>query len=122
MPFELGRTLVVLGQLQRRRGERRAARESLEGALTLFERIGAEPWVARTRAEIRRIGVRRAPAELTENEQLVAELAATGATNREIAERLFMSRRTVESNLARAYRKLGIHSRAELGATMAARQ
>ncbi|MDP9343951.1 MAG: LuxR family transcriptional regulator [Actinomycetota bacterium] len=68
----------------------------------------------RARAEIGRIGVRRAPAELT-----AGELAATGLTNREIGSRLFMTRRTVEDNLARAYRKLGIRSRAELGARMA---
>jgi DNA-binding CsgD family transcriptional regulator len=55
------------------------------------------------------------------NEQRVAELAAGGLTNREIAARLFMSRRTVEANLARAYRKLGIGTRAELGAEMARR-
>ncbi|MGZ4203085.1 MAG: helix-turn-helix transcriptional regulator, partial [Thermoleophilaceae bacterium] len=121
MPLEHGRTLLILGQLQRRRGERRAARESLERATAIFEDIGAPLWAEKARAEVRRIGVRRAPTELTENERLVAELAATGATNREIAERLFMSRRTVEANLARAYRKLGIHSRAELGATMAGR-
>jgi DNA-binding CsgD family transcriptional regulator len=121
MPLELGRTLLVLGQLQRRRGERRAARESLERATAIFDEVGAVLWAEKARAEVRRIGVRRAPTELTENERLVAELAATGATNREIAERLFMSRRTVEANLARAYRKLGIHSRAELGATMAGR-
>ena len=121
MPFELGRTLLVLGQLQRRRGERRAARETLQRALAVFESIRASPWSEKARAEARRIGVRRAPAELTENEKLVAEMAATGSTNRDIAAQLFMSRRTVEANLARAYRKLGVHSRAELGATMAAR-
>jgi ATP/maltotriose-dependent transcriptional regulator MalT len=121
MPFELGRTLLVLGQLQRRRGERRAARESLQQALALFEQLGAPRWAEKTRAEARRIGVRHAPAELTENERLVAELAATGLTNREIAAEMFVSRRTVEANLARAYRKLGVHSRAELGATIARR-
>jgi DNA-binding NarL/FixJ family response regulator len=56
---------------------------------------------------------------LTENERLVAQLAAQGLTNREIAAQMFVSRRTVEANLSRAYRKLGIRSRAELGATMA---
>ncbi len=120
MPFELARTLLLQGQLQRRRGERRAARESLERALALFEQLGAPLWAEKARAETRRIGVRRAPMELTENEQLVAQLAAEGMTNREIATQMFISRRTVEANLARAYRKLGIRSRAELGATMAA--
>jgi DNA-binding CsgD family transcriptional regulator len=118
MPFELGRTLLVLGQIQRRRGERLAARATLRQSRAIFESLPAPLWAARTRAEERRIGIRRTPMELTENERLVAQLAAGGLTNRDIAARLFLSRRTVEANLARAYRKLGIHSRAELGATM----
>jgi DNA-binding CsgD family transcriptional regulator len=121
MPFELGRTLLVQGQLLRRRGARRAGRETLHRALAIFEKLGAPRWAEKARAEIARIGVRHAPEELTEGEQRVAELAAQGLTNPEIAARLFMSRRTVEANLARAYGKLGIHSRAELGAVMAKR-
>jgi DNA-binding CsgD family transcriptional regulator len=122
MPFELARTLLVQGQLLRRRGERRAGRETLQRALAIFEKIGAPLWAEKARSEIARIGVRRAPEELTEGEARVAELAAQGLTNPEIAGRLFMSRRTVEANLSRAYGKLGIHSRAELGATMAKRR
>ena len=57
--------------------------------------------------------------ELTPTERRVAELAATGLTNREVASAAFMSPKTVEANLARVYRKLGIASRAELGARMA---
>jgi len=122
MPFERARTLLVKGQLQRRHGERRAGRATLSQALASFEELGAPLWAERARAEIARIGVRRAPAELTESETRVAELATEGLTNPEIAARLFMSRRTVEANLARAYRKLDIRSRAELGATMAKRE
>ena len=122
MPFELGRTLLVLGQIQRRRGERLAARETLRQSRAIFESLPAPFWAEKVWAEERRIGTRRAPIELTENERLVAQLAAGGLTNREIAARLFLSRRTVEANLARAYRKLEIHSRAELGATMATRR
>jgi DNA-binding CsgD family transcriptional regulator len=114
MPLELGRTLFVLGQLQRRRGQRRAARETLRRAETTFEGIGARLWADRTRAEAQRIGVRRTPVELTTNERVIAELAASGLTNREIAARTFMSRRTVEANLSRAYGKLGVRSRTEL--------
>lgn len=121
MPFELARTLLVLGRLQRRMGQRRAARESLERAVALFDAMGAPPWADATRREARRIGVRRAPSELTENELLIAELAANGLSNREIAAQQFISRRTVEANLARAYRKLGIGSRAQLGASIAER-
>jgi DNA-binding NarL/FixJ family response regulator len=122
MPFERARTLLVKGQVQRRAGERRAARATLEEAHALFRGMGAVLWSERASAEIARIGIRRAPAELTESEQRVAELAAAGHTNPEIAARLFMSRRTVEANLARAYRKLDIRSRAELGAVMAGRK
>jgi len=107
--------------VQRRRGERRLARETLRRALAIFEQLGAPLWAEKARAEIRRIGVRRAPQELTEGEQRVAELAARGMTGREIAATLFLSTRTVEANLARAYSKLGIRSRAELGAIMAGR-
>ena len=67
--------------------------------------LGAPLWAEKARAEIARIGVRRAPEELTEGEERVAELAAQGLTNPEIAARLFMSRRTVEANLARALRE-----------------
>jgi len=67
-----------------------------------------------------RLGLRRAPrGELTATERRVAELAAGGLTNREVAVALFISPKTVEANLARVYRKLGIASRAELGARMA---
>ncbi len=118
MPFELGRTLLVYGQLQRRRGARRAGRETLRRALTIFEELGAPLWAEMARREIARIGVRRAPVELTEGEKRVAEMAAQGLKNPEIAARLFISRRTVEANLARAYQKLGIRSRAQLGAVM----
>jgi DNA-binding CsgD family transcriptional regulator len=121
MPFELARTLLVQGQILRRRGQRRAARDALGRALTIFQEIGAPFWADMARNEIARIGVRRAPTQLTENEERVAHLAAAGHTNAEIAARLFMSRRTVEANLARAYTKLGIGSRAELGAAMARR-
>jgi DNA-binding NarL/FixJ family response regulator len=122
MPFELGRTLLVLGRLQRRRGARRLGLETLQRARMIFERLGTPLWAERAVDEIARIGVRRAPQALTEGERRVAELAAQGFTNPEIASQLFMSRRTVEANLARVYRKLGIRSRAELGAVMAKRR
>ena len=64
----------------------------------------------------------RSPHELTATELRVAELAAGGLTNREVATAAFMSPKTVEANLSRVYRKLGIHSRAELGATMASKE
>jgi DNA-binding CsgD family transcriptional regulator len=118
MPLELSRTLLVLGQLQRRRGERRAARETLRRAESTFAAIGARLWADKARAEAHRIGVRRAPTELTATEQTVAQLAVDGLTNREIAARMFISRRTVEANLSRAYTKLGVRSRTELASRM----
>ncbi len=120
MPFELARTLLVAGRIQRRAGERRAARESLRRATDLFERLDAPHWAEQARRENARIGVRRAPVDLTENERLMAELASQGRSNREIAAQMFVSARTVDANLARAYGKLGIGSRAQLGAALTA--
>ena len=121
LPFELARMLLVRGQIERRANRRLAARGSLTEALAVFERLGSPPWIARARAEMARLGLRhRARNELTEGERRIAELAATGLTNRQVAEAAFVSPKTVESNLARVYQKLDIRSRAELGARMAA--
>jgi len=122
MPFELARTLLVKGEIHRRRREKRLAWEAVERALAIFEELGAPLWAERARSEVARVRVRRAPDELTETEQQIAELAARGRTNKEIAAELFMSPKTVEKRLASVYRKLGIHSRAELGARMAERK
>jgi ATP/maltotriose-dependent transcriptional regulator MalT len=123
VPFDRARTQLVLGRVQRRRGERRAARETLEQARATFVDLGAPLWTARAEAEARRVPIRHgAGDELTPTEEQVAELAASGRTNREMAQMLFMSPKTVEANLTRIYRKLGISSRAELGAVMARRK
>ena len=120
-PFERGRALLVQGMTLRRMKRKSEARRSLEAALAVFERLPAPLWSDRCRDEISRIGLRRtSPGDLTEGERRVAELAAFGLTNREVAARLYLSPKTVEANLARAYRKLGIHSRAELGARLGA--
>jgi DNA-binding CsgD family transcriptional regulator len=122
MPLERARTLLVRGQVQRRQRHKRAARDSLAQALELFERSGAALWAKRAREELGRVGVRpRAPQGLTGAERRVAELAASGLTNQEVAAAAFMSRKTVEANLTRIYRKLGIRSRAELGVRLAER-
>jgi DNA-binding CsgD family transcriptional regulator len=121
LPFETARLRLVRGQLQRRANRKLAARESLVSALAMFEELGSPPWAQRARDEIGRLGLRhRGPDELTETERHIAELAATGMTNREVADAAFVSPKTVEANLARVYRKLAIRSRAELGARMAA--
>lgn len=119
MPLELGRTLLTRGVIQRRMRRRALARETLEDALALFEERDATLWAARTRSEISRIGVRSAAqVELTPVEQRIAALVAQGRTNREIAASLSLSRKTVEANLSRSYRKLGVRSRAELVARL----
>ncbi len=117
MPFERARTLLVLGLLQRRRNERRRAHGLLSEALAIFVELGAPLWAARTRRELRPLGGRpTSRVALTPAEQRVADLAGSGLTNRQVAAALFISAKTVESSLARVYRKLEIRSRAELGA------
>jgi DNA-binding CsgD family transcriptional regulator len=123
LPFDVGRGYLVLGQIERRTRAKRAAREALERALAVFESVGAELWAERARAELERTGVRHvASGELTPTERRVAELAAQGMTNKQIGEAVFASPKTVEANLARAYRKLGIRTRAELGRVLAERE
>jgi len=120
MPFELGRTLLIMGQVQRRAKRKRIAKEHLQRALGIFESLPAPPWADRARSELARLGLPPpAPLALTATEARVADLAAAGHTNRQVGQALFLSPRTVEANLARIYRKLGISSRAELGAAMA---
>jgi DNA-binding CsgD family transcriptional regulator len=119
-PYELARMLLVAGVLQRRQRKRSEAKASFERAHAIFERVGARLWAQRAAAEIDRLGLRRgAGDELTPSEQRVAELVATGMSNREVAAALSVSPKTVEASVARVYRKLGIASRAELGARMA---
>lgn len=119
LPFELACALLTKGRLLRRLKQRRAAAAALGEALNLYERLGAPTWVSQTQNELVHVGPRRrSPDGLTATELRVAELAASGLTNREVAKAAFMSPKTVEANLARIYRKLGIRSRAELGAQM----
>ena len=120
LPFEPGWASFTKGRIYRRAKQRRAAAGAFREALEIFERLGASTWAERARSELDVVGPRRrAPDELTATELRVAELAATGLTNREIAKAAFMSEKTVEAHLARVYRKFGIRSRAELGARMA---
>jgi DNA-binding CsgD family transcriptional regulator len=114
VPFELARTLLVQGQVLRRLKRKRRARSALEEALAIFRRLGAEPWIARAEAELQRVAVRRAPLDLSATELRIARLAAEGLTNQAIADEVFVTRKAVEANLSRAYRKLGIRSRAQL--------
>ncbi len=119
-PSELGRALLARGIVARRAKRKRDADEALGRALEVFERAGIQLLAERAKTERARIGLRpRAPNELTETEKRVAELAAAGRRNGEIAVELFMSVRAVEANLTRVYRKLGIRSRSELASRLA---
>jgi DNA-binding CsgD family transcriptional regulator len=116
MPFERARTLLLLGQLQRRQRKKETARATLSEAAVAFDALGAPLWADRARAELARSSAATNRAVgLTPSEERVAELAASGMTTRDVAAALFISPKTVETNLARIYRKLGIKSRAELG-------
>lgn len=116
MPFERARSLLVLGEVQRRLRHRDAAVECVREALREFESLGAPLWVDRARKQLSGItAARTETSELTDSERHVAELVASGMSNREVAEALFVSVKTVETNLTRVYRKLGIRSRAQLG-------
>jgi DNA-binding NarL/FixJ family response regulator len=119
MPFERARTLLQLGQLQRRQRKKESATASLQEAFDIFDRLHVPLWANRVRTELVRVNVGpRQSGQLTPSEQRVAELAASGMKNRDVAAALFISPKTVEANLARIYRKLGIKSRAELGRHM----
>ena len=119
-PFERARTLLVRGTIQRRARKKRAARESLQAALAVFDSLGARLWSDKARAELARIGGRApAPGGLTPTEERVAALVAAGHTYREVADELFISPKTVQWNLSKIYRKLGIRSRGELAARLA---
>ncbi len=116
MPFDRARTLLLFGQLERRLRKKESASANLAAALEIFEQHNVPLWANRARAELARANVGpQASRELTPSEQRVAELAASGMKNRDVANALFISPKTVEANLARIYRKLGIRSRAELG-------
>jgi DNA-binding NarL/FixJ family response regulator len=118
MPFERARTQLLVGQLQRRTRQKELAATSLGEALRAFEQFGTPLWAERTRAELARVNVGSRQSGLTPSEQRVAELAASGMTNRDVAAAMFISPKTVEANLSRIYQKLGIRSRAELGQRM----
>ena len=114
-PFERGRSLLALGIVQRRLKRKRDARETLERGLAIFDALGAQTWSQLTRAELGRIGGRAAsPHELTSTEARVAQLVAEGLTNREVAASVFLSEKTIETNLTRIYEKLGVESRRQL--------
>jgi DNA-binding NarL/FixJ family response regulator len=117
VPFERGRTLLIYGTILRRIKRRKAAREAIEAALSIFEALPAPVWADNARAELARIGGRALAGDgLTPSERRIAELVAAGKTNKEVAAILVVADRTVESALTQIYRKLGVRSRTELAA------
>ena len=117
-PFRTARAWFTLGEVLRRGRQKGASRGAFETALGLFEELGAGIWIDRSRTELGRVAMRRpAGSPLTETERRVAELAASGQTNREIADALFMSVHTVEAHLTRIFRTLGVRTRTELART-----
>ena len=118
--LEYARVLVDLGATLRAARQRSAAREPLLEGLALASRCGSWGLERRARTELAAIGVRPRTVErsgadsLTPSERRVAELAAGGQTNREIAQTLFVTEKTVEAHLGRAFRKLDVTSRRQL--------
>jgi DNA-binding CsgD family transcriptional regulator len=120
-PFEAARTELALGVVHRRAKRKRVGREAVERALETFERLGSPMWAERAQLELGRFGGReRGRVELTPTEQRIAELVAKGVTNQEVARTMFVTPKTIEWNLTRIYRKLGVRSRAGLAAWLAA--
>ncbi len=124
-PFERAQLLLEYGEWLRRRRRILEARPMLVTASEVFSRLGAGPWLERTRGELRAAGIGSQPIDsepagpaaltmLTPQQQQIIRLVARGLTNREIGERLFISPRTVSSHLYRSYPILGISSRAQL--------
>ena len=118
--WSLARTQLAFGERLRRAGRRLDAREQLRLALEIFEAQGAEAWADRVRAELRASGetLRRRKSweeeALTPQELQISLHVARGMTNREVGAALFLSHKTIEFHLGRIYRKLKMHSRAEL--------
>ena len=119
--FERARTQLCYGERLRRARRRIDSREQLEPALATFDSLDATPWAARARRELEASCIsHQSPGDptardlLTAQEMRVASIVAGGATVREAAAQLFLSAKTIEAHLGRAYRKLDVHNRAQL--------
>jgi DNA-binding CsgD family transcriptional regulator len=119
-PFEQGRNELLYGEWLRRGRKGREARAHLRRASDLFREVSAPPWGERAEAELRATGEtarRRDPStldQLTPQELHIAGLVAGGMTNREVAEQLYLSPRTIDYHLRKVFSKLGVSSRTEL--------
>jgi DNA-binding CsgD family transcriptional regulator len=123
--LELARARLAYGERLRRDGRRRDARVQLRAAHEAFAAVAASPWESRAAGELRATGERVADDEspslpdLTPQELHIGLLVTQGMTNKEIAVSMFLSPKTVEYHLANTFRKLDIHSRAELARIVA---
>src|SRR3989442_14919260 len=124
-PFDFARLEMSYGSWLRRQRRITESRPHLRAARDMFDAIGVQPWADKARAELRASGERisepaRAPRQpLSPQELQIAQMAASGLSNREIGDRLFLSHRTVGAHLYRVFPKLGIASRSELSASLA---
>jgi DNA-binding CsgD family transcriptional regulator len=124
-PFQRGRIQLAHGQWLRRQRQVADSRVTLRAARDAFDALGCAPWGEIARRELRASGERshrrviEARDQLTAQELQIAQLAATGLSNREIGQRLYLSHRTISTHLYRVFPKLGISSRGELGAALA---
>ncbi|PWU18516.1 MAG: LuxR family transcriptional regulator, partial [Candidatus Rokuibacteriota bacterium] len=119
-PFDLARIQLLYGEHLRRERRRADSRAQLRAAIEGFDRLRAEPWAERARAELRASGetARKRDVstldQLTPQELQVARLVADGLSNKEVAAQLFLSPRTIDSHLRNVFGKLGITSRTQL--------
>jgi ATP/maltotriose-dependent transcriptional regulator MalT len=114
MPYEEAQTCLLMAAVCERRGDQDGRRLELDAARKLFTRLGAEPCLARVAAQFERV-TRRPAGSLSDREVQVLHLLAAGKTNRDIAEALFISEKTVARHVSNIFDKLGVSSRA--GAT-----
>jgi len=120
MPFELGRTLLVKGMIERQGKRQPTARVTLGQALSIFERLGAPLWAAKAERELAKVAVQTRADGLTATERRVAALVTRGRTNREVARAMFVTENTVQTHIRHIFQKLGVRSRTELAALLLA--
>jgi ATP/maltotriose-dependent transcriptional regulator MalT len=118
MPFELGRTLLVRGMIERRCRRKSEARETLGQALDIFDHLGAALWADKACRELSKIAAHHSVDGLTETERRIAALIAQGQTNREVASVMFVTENTVQTHVRHIFQKLGVRSRTELAARL----
>ena len=118
MPFELGRTLLVQGMIERKDGVGPTARAALVRALGIFTDLGAPLWAAKASRELSAMATPTRADGLTCTERRVAALVTQGHTNREVAAVMFVTENTVQTHLRHIFQKLGVRSRTELAARL----